>query len=686
MDGKKNKIKGALNQYFRWPVIVAVVWIVLDVHAFFVDKRFAALISAYFAVYLIAVVVYYYCRRNRVLKDLVKFAGNYHCLQTKLLKELELPFGILDEKGRLLWGNDDFMEVIQDQAKAKKNISHVITGIDWNKIPDTEFDTQIHTTIQDKSYNVVLRRMRLRQEDLSLGRRGDDMAVFENNTNVIAIYLHDETELMHYIKENKEEKMIVGLLYIDNYEEVLESIDEVRRSLLIALVDRKVNKYMQNYDGIVKKLEKDKYILIFKAKYLGEMQANKFAVLEDVRSISIGNEIAVTLSVGIGVNRETYLGGYESARAAIDLALGRGGDQAVVRDGEKILYYGGKNVSVEKNTRVKARVKAHALRELIEAKEKVVVMGHAIGDVDSLGAAIGIYRIAKTLNKRAYIVINEITRSVKPVLDRFTNNPDYEEDMFINSAQAKELMTANTLLVIVDVNRPNYTECPDLLSMTNTIVVLDHHRRTGEAVKNAVLSYIEPYASSACEMVAEILQYTGEGIKLRQTEADAIYSGIMIDTDNFLTKTGVRTFEAAAYLRRNGADVTRIRKAFRSDMTEYRARAEAIRNTEIYLEHYAIGDCDHVGVESPTILGAQVANELLDITGIKASFVLTPFNNKIYISARSIDELNVQLVMEKLGGGGNPSVAGAQLKDCTLSEAKEKVKAVLDQMQQEGDL
>ena len=545
-------------------------------------------------------------------------------------------------------------------------------------------DVELHLSFQEANYKVVLRKVLtpdIEDDYYLLNEEEKDKSAY-----LIAMYLYDETEIMGLKKANSDQKQIIGLLYIDNYEEALESIDEVRRSLLTALVDRKINKYMQSIDAVIKKLEKDKYIFVFQNKYLPQLQSNKFSILEEVRAVNIGNEMAVTISMGLGVNADSYIRGYELARAAMDLALGRGGDQAVVKEGEKIYYYGGKSVSVEKNTRVKARVKAHALKEFVEAKDKVVIMGHSIGDVDSFGSAIGVYRIAKTLNKKAHIVINEVTTSVRPMISRFMNNPDYEEDMILNSAQAIEAVDANTILVVVDVNRPSYTECPELLKLTKTIVILDHHRQTGEAIENAALSYIEPYASSACEMVAEILQYIGEGLKLRQVEADAMYAGIMIDTNNFLTKTGVRTFEAAAFLRRSGADVTRIRQAFRTDMTEYLTKAQAITSTEVFMEHYAFTECGTQGVESPTVLGAQVANDLLEIDEIKASFVFTQFNGKIYISARSIDELNVQVVMEKLGGGGHMSVAGAQLVDCTVPEAMEKLKEVLTTMTQEGEI
>lgn len=658
----------------------------MTVSIYMVNVDAGFIMSTYLGIYILFAIVIYYRKRSTILREIVQYSATYDNIQNKLLKEMLVPYGIVDVEGHLLWGNDEFIDIIQDEKAAKKSIANIFPEITKNVLPKDEMDVEKHVTLEEKDYRIMIRRVDTRSfvpdeiavEQTELEEFGYDL--------LYGIYLIDETQIKSYIKENKEQRLIIGLLYIDNYEEALESIDEVRRSLLIALVDRKINKQMQGIDAIIKKLEKDKYIVIFKQKYLPQLQNSRFSLLDEVRAVNIGNDMAVTLSMGLGVNADTYAKGYENARAAIDLALGRGGDQVVIKDGDKIQYYGGKSMQVEKNTRVKARVKAHALKELVEAKDTVVIMGHAIGDVDSFGAAIGIYRIAKTLNKRAYIVINEITKSVRPLMSRFMNNPEYEEDMFLNSARALEVTNENTLLVVVDVNRPSYTECPELLNMTKTIVILDHHRQTGEVVQNAVLSYIEPYASSSCEMVAEVLQYIDDGLKLKPLEADAMYSGMIIDTNNFLMKTGVRTFEAAAFLRRNGADVTRVRKSFRSDMNEYIRKAEALSGAEVFMDDYAIAVSASEGVDSPTVLGAQVANELLSITGIKASFVLTNFNNKIYISARSIDELNVQIVMEKLGGGGHMTVAGAQLENTTIEEAKVLVKNTLEQMRQEGEI
>lgn len=300
----------------------------------------------------------------------------------------------------------------------------------------------------------------------------------ESNEYLTAVYLFDETEKNQYMRENQEQKMVAGLVYIDNYDEALDSIEDVKRSLLVALIDRKVNKYFTELDALVRKIEKDKYFVVLKYQYLAKLREDRFSLIEDVKTVKVGNEMAVTLSIGIGANGESYTQNYEYARMSIDLALGRGGDQVVVRDGEDITYYGGKTQQVERNTRVKARVKAHALREIIESREHVIIMGHSISDVDSLGAAIGIYCAAKVLGKKAQIVLNEITSSLRPLVECFTEEKGYPADLFIKNEEALMLTNENTLVVVVDVNRPSYTECPELLKCTQTVCVFDHHRQT----------------------------------------------------------------------------------------------------------------------------------------------------------------------------------------------------------------
>lgn len=684
---RKLKLRGALRAYLLWPVILTSMLLCMNLSIYPIDRKAGYVMTAFTAVYFAMAMSIYLAKRHKIAAELVRYAMDYGQVQKRLLKELNLPYAILDLEGKMQWGNDEFMDIIQEKSAAKRSISNIFPEITEDTLPKREKDEVLHVLLHGRNYKVLLRKVIAPDFDDDVNWSFNDMeSAWDDRNALIAMYLYDETEITTLLKENKEQKLITGLLYIDNYEEALESIDEVRRSLLTALVDRKINKYMQGIDAIIKKLEKDKYIFVFQQKYLPFLQTNKFSVLEEVRSVNIGNEMSVTISIGLGVNADSYISGYEYARAAIDLALARGGDQAVIKDRDKISYYGGKSIQVEKSTRVKARVKAHAFREFVEAKDKIIIMGHKIGDIDCFGSAVGVYRIARTFNKKAHIVINEVTSSLRPMMNKFVGNPDYEEDMFLKNDQAKEIADANTLLVIVDVNRPSYLECVELLDYTKTVVIFDHHRQTNEAIDTAVLSYIEPYASSTSEMIAEIMQYIGGNLKLKPLEADALYAGIMIDTNNFLTKAGVRTFEAAAYLRRSGADVTRIRKCFRSDMMDFKIKADAISSTEIYLKHYAIAVCASSEVDSPMILGAQVSNELLNITDIKATFVFTDFNDKIYISARSIDEVNVQLIMEKLGGGGHLSVAGTQLENTSVQEAVLRLKATLEKMQAEGEL
>ena len=533
---------------------------------------------------------------------------------------------------------------------------------------------------EGRDFHVKARKISLREMALN----SDIIEAEDYDGYLVAIYFFDDTALKIALREIDDQSLAVGLIYLDNYDEALESVEEVRRSLLIALIDRKVNKYISALDGISKKMEKDKYLVIMRKKAVAQLKENRFDVLEDVKTVNIGNEMAVTLSIGMGLDGLTYAQNYEFARNAIDLALGRGGDQAVVKTPENVSYYGGKSQQVEKNTRVKARVKAQALREIITGKDRVIIMGHRMADIDSFGSAVGIARIALTLEKKAHIVINDVTTSIQPFVLLFKDNPDYEPDIIVNSTTALELAGSNSVLVVVDVDKPSITECPELLKSCKSIVVLDHHRRGSETIENATLSYVEAYASSACEMVSEILQYIGDNIKIKPDEADCMYSGIMIDTNNFMTKTGVRTFEAAAFLRRNGADVTRVRKLFREDAGEYKARADTVSQAEIYRNAYAISICTSEDLQSPTVVGAQAANELLNIKGVKASFVLTDYQNQVYVSARSIDEVNVQIIMERLGGGGHMNIAGCQMEDVSLMEAISIVKNTLDAMIQEG--
>lgn len=681
MKERDVRLKGQLKVYMYWPVIMTVLLIAMNLWMYKVDRKAGVVMSVFVIIYAVMVGGLYFYKRSLILADMIQFSTQYRGIQNTLLQELTVPYAILLEDGKILWRNKLFAEIFADQ-KREKYMYKLIPELGQRVIPHGDVDhVELEVHYQDRDYQAVLRKVSVE----GFSDTEEVVQMPEGREYFVTLCLNDVTELNSYIRENEDQRMIAGLIYIDNYDEVMESVEEVRQSLLVALIDRKINKYIGDEDGIVKKLEKDKYFIVIRKESYRKFEADKFSLLEEVKQVNIGNARSASLSIGLGLNTTTYAQSYNYARMAIDLALARGGDQAVAKDSQSITYFGGKKEQTSKNTRVKARVKAEALREFITGKDQVIVMGHKIADADSLGACMGIYRAAKALGKRAHIVMNENTSSIRPLYDEILESSSYEKDIFLTSEQALDQFNENTMVVVVDTNKPQMTECPELLRRSKLIAVLDHHRQSSSGIENAVLSYIEPYSSSTCEMVAEVLQYIVEDIRVPSVEADCLYAGIMIDTRNFMNRTGVRTFEAAAFLRRCGADITRVRKMFRDDIESYRAKAEAVRLAEVYRSEYAIAECPS-DIDSPTVLGAQTANELLDINGIKASFVLTVYNGRIYMSARSIDEVNVQIIAEKLGGGGHINAAGAQFDHTDIEEAINTLKDTIDQMIEEGDI
>ena len=672
MNGRL-KLKGRVFTHLIYPCIMSVVLFVVGIWITVIDSDAGSIILSLAIVYLIFTIVMYVVNQKLVMQELIKFAVDYAQVQKELLDDMVIPYGLIDRQGNILWQDGEMSHLLRREYG--KRVPEVFKEITDEHLELGDEIKEMHINFKDHFYRVQLKRV-----DTDKAFNNTEILDIENQEYVIAMYMFDETRLRKIEKENFDQKLVVGLIYIDNYEEVLQSVEDVRASLQAALIDRKINKFVANIDGIVRKLEKDKYFMVLKRQSLEAIRSEKFDIVDDVKTVSIGNELQVTISIGIGMGAETYGQLCDYSRAAMDLALGRGGDQAVVKDGENVYYYGGKTKQVEKNTRVKARVKAHALREIIETKESLLIMGHKLSDIDALGAAVGIYKAARLFNKPAHIVLNDVTASLRPMVDRFLDSEDYGPEVFVNSEEAVDIMNSGTLVVVVDVNRPSRTECPELLKMTKSVVVLDHHRQTSEIIENALLAYIEPYASSTCEMVAEILQYIQDGIRLRPLEADAMYGGIVIDTNNFVQKTSVRTFEAAAFLKRHGADVIRVKKLFRDNFSDYKWRADSVSRAEIFLDCFAITVSESEGVQSPTVLGAQIANELLDINGIEASFVLTEYNNKIYVSARSLDTINVQLIMVRMGGGGHMNMAGVQIEGKSLEEVKQMVIETVKEM------
>lgn len=678
---KNIKFRGKLRIYMFWPIIMLPLLMGVNIWIYTVDTNAGLILSAFILVYGSATCVMYMKNKAEILNELVEFATRYGAVQNVLLKELKTPYLIALENGRIMWMNDSFSELVKnDEAKYLDNYIPDLKGVNIALREGESFVREVR--IEDRDFEVKFSR-------IALGNLNSAEAMPQlpdGKDYFIAVYFQDITKLKKYIRENDEQKLVAGLIYIDNYDEIMESVEEVRQSLLVALIDRKINQYISNVDGLAKKMEKDKYFVVFKKKYFEEMKADRFSILEDVKTVNIGNEVPPTLSIGLGLSNDTYVQSYNYARVSIDLALARGGDQAIVKTAGGIDYYGGKRDQTSRNTRVKARVKAEAIREFIAVKDRVLIMGHKIGDADSFGAAMGIYRAAVEMKKEAHIVLNDITAAIRPLYEVFQKNNAYPDDLFLSPKNVQEYAGKNAMVVVVDTNKPEMTECRELLRMTETIVVLDHHRQGSEVIEGAVLSYIEPYASSTSEMVAELLQYIVDDVRLPGLEASSLYAGIMVDTNNFMNRAGVRTFEAAAFLRRSGADITFVRKLFREDMDTYRAKAQIISSAEVFRDVYAIAKGEDMDIDSPTLVGAQAANELLDIGNVKASFVLTKYNGKIYVSARAIDEVNVQIIMERIGGGGHINTAGAQFTHTDMEKAIEILKETINVMIAEGDI
>ena len=479
MSKKRIRLKGRLRIYMQTSLYLGLLLLLVDVGTYFLDVRAGFLLSCFLLLYFGMIVLLMFYNRPVILNEMISFATQYGQVQKTLLRDMVIPYALLDENGRVIWCNTAFKTAIHSEKGFRKSITYVFPSITKEKLPQGDQEVKIPISFEESEYMAYITRVSLK----GVAEDSDILEDSEYDGCLYAIYLYDETALKIALRENDAQSLAVGLIYLDNYEEALASVEEVRRSLLTALIERKVNKYVSGFDGICQRIEKDKYLIILKKKSVVQLEEQRFELLEDVKTVNIGNEMAVTISIGIGLGGLVYAQNHEFARTAIDLALGRGGDQAVVKTPEQINYYGGKSQQVEKNTRVKARVKAHALREIITSKDHVLIMGHRMADVDSFGAAIGIYRIARTLERRAQIVLNDVNTSLQPLVDLFKNNPEYENDMLLNSAQAVERAGANTVLVVVDVNKPSLTECPELLKICKSIVVLDHHRAGTETIE-----------------------------------------------------------------------------------------------------------------------------------------------------------------------------------------------------------
>lgn len=636
------------------------------------DPRIAAV-----GVVLLAYLIYYHWKNVHLKK--VEWTKYIESLTNEIdsatkyaVINLPIPLVMLEVDGTVNWYNSKFLQMIDTKDILDKDISDIIPNFNVDMIMNKKEDMTIEVAFNDKYYKVLYNIV-----NTSKGREN-------KNKYIIMLYWIDITNFTILKNKYNDEKVNVCLVQVDNYDDVKNNTDEVNRPIVLAEIDKRLNALVSRINGFIRKYENDKYLIIYENKYLEYFEAKKFDILDDVRDINLGNKIPVTLSIGVGVNGKTLAQLYEYAKAAIDIALGRGGDQAVVKKIDKLSFYGGKSKAVEKRTKVKARVIAHALRQLIDQSDKVFIMGHKVGDMDSFGASIGIYRAVKNRNKQGYIVLSGINPSIKNIFDRIKNeHPEYL-DVIVTPEQARNIADKASLCVVVDNHRPSYTEAPQLLEIVEKVVLIDHHRRGAEFINDPVLTYLEPYASSTCELVTEMLHYMSDKMEMERFEAEALMAGISVDTKNFTFKTGVRTFEAASFLRRAGADTTSVRQLFQDDLNTFILKAEVIKDATIIEDKIAISRLKNESAES-VLVAAQAADDLLNISGITASFVLALNDGKIHISGRSLGGLSVQLILEKLGGGGHLTVAGAQLDNVDINEAENMLKEAIHEYLKEGE-
>ncbi|RDY25509.1 phosphoesterase [Romboutsia weinsteinii] len=587
----------------------------------------------------------------------------------KAIMNLPIPLCILEFDGSISWYNNKFCDITQTQDLLGMNIDSIVKNLNLRKVLNENKEMYTDISFNDRDYTVVYNVIKNEQG--------------KSAKYLMMLYWIDKTDYLQLEKKYKDERNVIVLIQIDGYEDVLKSASEEKRPLINVEIEKILTTLEVNSKGALKRTSKDKFILIMDKQEMKKLENDKFAVLDAIRQIEHGNNLPVTISMGIGVDGDTINENLKLANGALDLALGRGGDQAVVKTKDKFVFYGGKSKAVEKKTKVKSRLIGHALREIILESKQVYIMGHKYPDMDAMGAAVGIYDICRSCDRPANIVLDSSNESIDEFVKRL-NDSEYYDDIFIDHDEAIKNCTRNTLVVVVDTHRPNYTECEELLGLSEKVVVIDHHRRGVEFINDTVLLFHEIYVSSTCEMVTELVQYIEDDVKINKLTAEGLLAGISLDTKNFAFKTGVRTFEAASYLKKVGADTIEVKKLFNSEVKDFITKADIIKSTKIINENvclaYSTEEMDNIN-----IIIAQAADELLNIKEVEASFVLGQKNGKIFISARSLGSINVHVLMEKLGGGGHIDIAGAQLKDVSLKEAYRMVQNIIEQYIEEED-
>ena len=611
-------------------------------------------------------------KKNKLVKRHIEILSEeFETAAKHAIFNMPFPLVIIDEKGSITWYNTPFLNMIIEEDILNERIYNLVPGFNLEDLLKSEENEPLNIKYDNKTYLVYPNFI-------------DGKKTASSRNRLIMLYWVDFTIYFGLANKYRNEKPIVSLVYIDNFDDVKNNTPDVNRPLLIAEIDKRINEYFLQYNGLVRKYENDKYLVIIENQALEEIQEKKFDILDEIRELDMGNTIPITLSIGVSATGEDFNQSHNNAKAAIDIALGRGGDQAVLNKEGAYEFYGGKSKALEKRNKVRARVIGHALRQLIDQADNVFVMGHKNPDMDSIGAAIGVISAVRSRGKKGYIILNGENPSIINICDKMREEQPELLESIISSQEAEELVSHNSLMILVDNHKPSFTEAPDLLDLVNKIVVIDHHRRGAEFVKDPVLTYLEPYASSTSELVTEILTYMSDRINLTKFEAEALLAGITVDTNNYSFKTGVRTFEAASTLKRAGADTTAVKQLFRDDHETYLYKAEVIGSSKIVFDSIVIGRLER-DIENGLLIAAQAANELLGVKGIKASFVLTYSNDRVHISARSLGDMSVQLIMEDLGGGGHLTSAAAQLLGVTIDEAETMLIEAIDKYLKEGE-
>ena len=620
-----------------------------------------------FAIVLYIILIAYNIWSNRKRKaelseQLQDLTLNVNTTAKTTLINSPFPLVMVETNGNMIWKSEKFVYEFEE-SEIDNVLNTVLQNIkDTIENSDNKDKGKISTEIEinNKHYQIMGSFVKSHKRNRS-----------KNKEYTTILYFIDDTEKLKLEKNKIDDDICLGIIMIDNYEEVSQRISTESKPILIAKVEQKIYDWVSKYNAMIIKSDRDSFYCIANHSAVKEMLKDKMSILDEIKEMDIPDVSQATLSIAFSNDGKTIAEKEEATRAVIDIALGRGGDQAIVKLDEKYEFFGGRTQEVEKRTKVKARMVSLALKELIEESDNVLLMGHSHGDMDSIGSAMGLYRLAKTLGKEAK-VINETTGiGIEKFIEEAKKDEEYTE-CFVTTQQAKELIKPKTLLIIADTNKSNYVESPEILEQVKRVVVVDHHRRSTDYIENALLTFHEVYASSAAELVTEILQYSQLKIELKTIEMEALYAGIMLDTKNFTFKTGVRTFEACAYLRKCGVDIIKVKKWFQSDLETYQTISDIVSKSEIINETIAISEYDKED-QNANIIAAKAADELLTIGGITASFVLGRIGERIYISGRSIGDINVQIILEKLGGGGHITLAGAQVEGMSMDDAKQEL-------------